>query len=344
MFRKHYKKRFTSLPFVIFRLLLSLVIFGILLSAAYSAFHYFSGVDVLKVDPKALIGILSTKLPTVTDLRLPSQILQPNVPNIASVSATPSPQLVEQKQQQPQKPDYSYFEFMVVADSHNDNDNLAKALAQAKKDQVRFVVGLGDYTDVGTLSELEKVKNEFEKAGMRYFVVPGDHDLWNSRDQQRSPTENFNGVFGPIYQSFAEEGVRLLLVYNSDNYLGLGQDQLKWLKSELDNMKNSSDTRLIFVFLHEPLYHPSSIRIMGKVEEGLKGEARELLKMFKDGGVKEVFAGDTHYFTSYQEPETGLHMFTSGALTGLRNAQAPRYIKVKVYPDNKYVVEDVEVR
>ena len=96
--------------------------------------------------------------------------------------------------------------------------------------------------------------------------------------------------------------------------------------------------------MHEPLYHPSSDRVMGKTEPNLKKEAQDLIKLFKSSGVSEVFAGDIHFFTGYVEPQTGLKMTTVGSLASLRNVQSPRFVVVSVFDDGGYEVEDIEVK
>jgi len=58
MFRKHHTKRSSNIFFVIFRLMLSLVMFGLLLGGVYSAYKHFSGLDPLKLDPQALVNSL----------------------------------------------------------------------------------------------------------------------------------------------------------------------------------------------------------------------------------------------------------------------------------------------
>jgi len=207
-----------------------------------------------------------------------------------------------------------------------------------------FIIGLGDYTEVGTLDELEKAKKEFDQSGIRYFLAAGDHDLWDARDKQQDPTENFKTVFGLTYQSFSYKNAFFIIIYNSDNYLGVSDVQLAWIKEQLNKAQSQSEIETIFVFLQEPLYHPSSNRIMGKTEDKLKEQAKNLTKILKEGKVKEVFAGDIHFFTRYQEPETGLAMTTIGAVASTRNTQAPRYGIVTVYGDGNYMVEDIEIK
>lgn len=337
MFRRRYRRRSSFLPFVIFRTILSLAIFGVLIYGGLIAFRQFSGLNLVKLDfQKDLPAIAATVLSQL-QIKLPAnfQALQVNKQAVGGVQ-TP----MENKQ--PKLKALLSFKFLLVADSHDDNDNLRKALSQ--NPGISFVIGLGDYSDVGTLDELQAVKKVLDGAGIRYFVTPGDHDLWDARDKGKDPLFNVTQVFGRPYQSFNYKNVRFLILYNADNYLGLGEVQKSWLNDEINRISQEKDTNLVLAFTHEPLYHPSSIRGMGKVEPKLIDEAKWLTKTLNDNGIKEIFAGDVHYFTQYSEPETNLKMTTIGALTGVRNAQAPRYGIVSVYQDGSYDVEDVEIK
>ncbi len=236
------------------------------------------------------------------------------------------------------------FSFAIIADPHKDMNNLNKALEQAKSNQARFIVGIGDLSDVGTDDELRNSKEQFDLAGLPYYVTPGDHDLWDSRDKGNPPDTNFKETFGVPYQSFAYDKVRVVLVYNSDNYEGLDDLQLKWLDEELKRVYADEEAKLIFVALATPLYHPSSDHVMGKVTPNLKNQASHLIDLFKKNGVDEVFAADTHYFTRYTEPTMNLKMTTSGAVTSDRNPQSPRFVMVDVFEDGTYDVKETPVQ
>lgn len=311
--RKHQGRRSTNIVFVIFRLMLSLVMFGLLLGGVYSAYKHFSGFDPLKLDPQAIVSNL-------IQAKTPQQFIQ----------ATPNSAYE--------------FRFVLMADSHNDSVNLKKAIAQVKQNypDSQFIIGLGDYTEVGTLDELKKAKNEFDLSTLRYFLTSGDHDLWDSRDKQTDPPTNFKEIFGPLYQAFTFNGFRFIILYNSDNYLGLGHEQINWLTDELEKAKQ--EARGIFVFIHEPLYHPSSDHFMGRVEKQLQQQAESLIYQLKEAGVKKVFAGDVHYFSEYSEPKINLSMVTIGAITIERNPQSPRFAVVYVFEDGTTKVEDVEIK
>lgn len=338
MFKKHGSKRSSNPLFVIFRLFLSLSMFVLLLGGVYAAYKHFSGVDPLKMDPQALVSnLIQSKSPkqflAVWDRVLGQSTKKDPIPfdNLTKTPEAPTSSPV--------------FKFVLIADSHNDTSNLKKALAQAKQKypDVKFIIGLGDYTDVGTITELTATKRELDSSGLRYFLVAGDHDLWDSRNKQEDPQTNFKEVFGPLYQSFIYENFKFLLLDNSDNYKGFGSEQSSWITSEFEKVKTEG-VKGIFVLLHEPLYHPSSDHYMGKVEKDLKSQADGLIFQLKQAGVKKVFAGDIHYYSEYEEPVTKISMITVGALVTERNPQTPRFVVVTVFEDGTSKVDDIEVK
>ena len=208
---------------------------------------------------------------------------------------------------------------------------------------LKFIIGLGDYTEVGTIDELKNAKKELDNSGLRYFLIPGDHDLWDCRNRELAPVSCFNQVFGPAYQAFTFENFEFLLLNNSDNYTGFDPMQLKWITDELEKVKTAG-LKGTFVFLHEPLFHPSSDHVMGWVEKDLKAQAGGLMFQLKEAGAAKVFAGDIHYFSEYSEPKTDTPMVTIGAVTMERNPQAPRFAVVSVFEDGSTKVEDVEIK
>lgn len=346
MFRSHGSKKgggpFGFL-FTLFRLGLSLVIMGVLLLGIYQAYKTFSGVDLLKVSTQSLT---SSFLSSDEAYKLITSIL----------SAKPEDSLTQAKKfikegkvdlPQPstiKAPDVPLdFKFAIVTDSHNDNEDLKKALTQAKDAGAKFAVGLGDYTNVGTPDELRSAKLAFDTVNLSYYVTPGDHDLWDSRNRNLPAVKGFTDVFGSPYQSFAYSDARFILVYDSDNYLGLNSAQLTWLEGELSRV-NQDKPKNIFIMTSSPLFHPSSDHFMGKVTPKLIDQAEHLRKLFKDSNVSEVFAGDVHFYSRYTDPKYDLKMTVVGAVTKDRNAQNPRYVMVDVYIDGSYNIEDLEIK
>lgn len=325
--------------------------FTFLLGGTYAAYKHFSGLDPLKLDPQAILkNVLASRSPQQFVAALSSLKLNTSFPNedkkLAAQSFKNNTPTGLENLTQPQTVSSNYlFKFMLVADSHNDNDNLRKAISQVKKDfpDTKFIIGLGDYTDAGTEEELKKAKNEFDLSTLRYFLIAGDHDLWDSRNRNIEADTNFKAVFGPAFQSFTFDNFKFLLLDNSDNYQGISSEQQKWISDQLEKSKTENNQGVL-VFIHEPLYHPSSDHFMGRVEKELKQQAESLIFQLKTAGVKKIFSGDTHYFSEYEEPVTKLPMVTVGAVVTDRNPQAPRFAIVYVYQDGTTKVEDLEIK
>ena len=324
------------------RFFLSLVILLILGFGLLLAYRNFSGVNPLTLSPTQ---VAKSFLSADSAYALITSLLTFNPKDsLSKVTGTsvddPDSQTAEN--QQPTAP--LKFKFAIVADGHKDMNNLKKALEVAKRNDAKFVVGLGDLSDVGTIDELRNSKEQFDLAGLPYYITPGDHDLWDARDKGKPADQNIKEVFGSTYQSFAYDSVRFLLVFNSDNYLGLDELQLNWIESELARLQKEEGNKTVFVALATPLYHPSSDHVMGKVTPKLKNQAEHLISIFKKSGVEEVFAADTHYFTRFIEPTMDLKMTTVGAVTSDRNPQTPRFALVEVYEDGTYQVKETEVK
>lgn len=334
MFRNHdngYKKRSSFLPFVILRVFLSLAIMLVFAFGVYSAYKHFSGVDPLSLDPKAIV----LSWPSMLSAKLPDSIS--DVKKVLKVESEKDKSMSNEFKGKPSL----VLRFGLIADAHNNLSDLRKSLSQLKDKGVGFIIGLGDYSDVGTLEELERTRQVFEASGLPFYLTAGDHDLWDCNNRGMSPTCNFEAVFGPAYQSFRYSKIRFIILNNSDNKSGFDQPQLIWLEEEL---AKSEDTQLTLVFMHEPLYHPSSDHVMGKTSPKLREQAEHVVKLLKDSGVNEVFAGDTHFFSRYEEPKQKLRMTAVGALSRERNAQVPRFALVDIYLDGSYNVSDIEVR
>lgn len=346
-----YRRKKRLLPVTIFRLFLTLILLFVFAVGLLSAFRYFSGIDLLSLSPQA---VLNSTLSTPEGQKLAEKTQGYSTPSflnplVAKYLKQNSPLNKTASDNSVQANSTSHSEekviltFAEVADSHNDNQNLEKALSQAKQAGAQFVIGLGDYSDVGTSGELEAAKSVFDQSGLPYYVTAGDHDLWDDRDKGRQPEQTFKSVFGIPYKSFAYGNNRFILLDNSDDYLGMDSYQIEWFQSELNRVVKTSPKN-IFVFLHEPLYHPSSDHIMGKTNPQLASQASQLITMMKEAKVSEVFAGDIHYFTTYVDPSSELHMTTVGAITSARNVQSPRFLLVDVYSDGSYNIYDTEIK
>lgn len=338
---EHKKRKHGGGILGILRLFMSLFMICLLLLGGYLAFKQFSGYDPLKLDPK---GVLQQLLTSEGAVNLITGLLSANPPtsldevkgilgdeqNSAGSTEQPSNAPV-------------LFKYAIIADSHKDTDNLRKAINQAKAEGAEFIVGMGDFSDVGTMEELQATKSVFNGGGLPFYLTPGDHDLWDSRDKKNPAEQNFSSVFGTPYQSFSFKGARFIIVFNSDNYVGLDSVQLKWVEDEV-RRNEEEKPKVTFAFASTPFYHPSSDHVMGKETPKLKNQAEHLTSIMQKGGVDEVFFADTHFATRYVEPKNNLKMMTVGAVTSIKNPQAPRFVMVDVRDDGSYNIREVEVK
>lgn len=335
------KKRGMPFPLLVLRMFLSLTMILILGLVILQASIYFSG-GKTEQDPQAILKQLKSDPQGAILTLLSSQEVLKNISILQNLNnskknepkTSPNPKIIPVGN--------PVLKFALVSDSHNDNNNLAKALSMAKNKGAKFIVGLGDYTATGTLPELRSAKETFESGGLPYYLTAGDHDLWEAREKKLPAIANFNQVFGSPYQSFVDSNTRFVIVDNSDNYEGVSSLEFSWLKDVLTNTQNNSPAAIL-VFLHEPLSHPTSDRVMGSDTPKLTDQAKELEDLFKSSKVGAIFAGNIHAYSSY-EGKSGIPMFTIGAITADRNVQLPRFAIVDIFENGSYNVEDIEIK
>ncbi len=242
----------------------------------------------------------------------------------------------------------------LIADSHNENDLLAKALAQAKEQNVDFVIGLGDYTNLGTDDEIYSAKKAFDDSGVKFYTLAGDRDGWDNREHGEYNLTNYNQYFGPGSQEFTQKEIRFVLIDNSNLYLGIPSvdwDLInQWIKGVYNPIPGSGaspipmeESKLTFVFAHKTPFHPDSAHIMGEDSPMVAEEANQLIKLIEEKKVDGFFSGDLHFFAQFNSPGGSVKMATIGAVASQRNFQGPRFAILKVYSDYSWEVLDVPI-
>jgi len=243
----------------------------------------------------------------------------------------------------------------VLADVHEDLQNLEKALKIAGDKGVKYVVVVGDITNYGDVAALEKVKNVLEKSGAKYFILPGDHDL-----AQSVSVDNFKQVFGADYNVEDLYGVKFLLLDNSFNYSVLPAQEISWLQQNIDKTD--------FVFMSQPLYTSGLSSFFEKIymgstttapeteelkqkQEAVKDQGVLILNLIRSqSSVKAVFSGEHHKSSKQTDPNrTSLEHYVVGAVSSTVNdypqsiIQTPRFSLLTIYEDKTYQVEDVVI-
>lgn len=229
-------------------------------------------------------------------------------------------------QKQEIKPTESAVKVAIMADVHNDTETLKKALEQAKKEGVTMVIVNGDMTINGQTKELAAVRAVLDESGIKYAVVPGNHDWWGKAG-------TYTAVFGIGYGVLRVDDAKYILINNSDGK-GLGDRQWAWLANELGECWVVTCAAVA----HEPLNHHFSVHVMGEKNNKVAAEAGKLLELLVKNNVGKLYSGHLHYASSYNLG--GMETILVGAISSSRNTQTPRWTMVE--GGEERVVEVVE--
>lgn len=249
------------------------------------------------------------------------------------------PLFEENEQENAQKAKKAVLKIAIVSDSGGENDLLKRALTQAQGKGIDFVIGLGDWTTIGTIAQLSVAKQVFDDSKLEYYVTAGDHDLWASRNRGDDPATNFNQSFGKAAHLIEKNRIQIVILDNSDIYKGIASDSWELLFNGL-----KKDVKLRFVMAHKTPFHPDSDHIMGQDAQNVKAQAENLLAILEEGQIAGFFSGDLHFFAQFKTPKNAVKITTIGAVASQKNFQGPRFATVTVYDDYSWEVEDIEIR
>ena len=156
------------------------------------------------------------------------------------------------------------FYFVQLSDSHwgfegpaqnpDASGTLKKAIASVNSlseppDFIMFTGDLTHTTEDGQvrrkrMTEFRDIVKDLNVRNIRY--MPGEHDA--SLDHGRA----FKEFFGETHYTFDHKGVHFVVVDNVSNPdASIGEEQLAWLKADLD--KQPKEARIV-VFTHRPLF------------------------------------------------------------------------------------------
>jgi predicted MPP superfamily phosphohydrolase len=219
--------------------------------------------------------------------------------------------------------------FAVISDIHSDFQNLQKVLDKIKNDKMDFVIIAGDLTTVGAASEFKKVKDLLDKSGLKYYVIPGNHDYY----KKTAITNPFLDVFSLSYESFQINQTKFILI---DNAGDVDQVQSNWIDGQIADCPKL----YCLVFSHMPLNHEYLLHIMGEDNPKIALEAKSLVKKLVDFKIKKLYAGHIHYLSDYIFE--GLETYTDGAIYTNKNQSPSRFLEVTVsQPDFKLAEQEV---
>jgi len=248
--------------------------------------------------------------------------------------------------------------FGIVTDSHYaDQDQLRNRyyresltkmnefVKQMNKENVEFIIELGDFKDQGnpsteesTINYLRTIEEEFQKfRGDKYHVL-GNHDVDSiSKEQFLANITNTNISQESKYYSFDLNGLHFIVLdanfrsdcldYDAGNYdwtdANIPQAELNWLESDL-----ASTSKPSIVFVHQ--------QIDGQGENYVKNAADVRLILQKGKKVLAVFQGHNH--AGHYSLIKGIHYYTLKAMVEGDGEENNSYAIVEIHDDYRITV------
>ncbi len=187
--------------------------------------------------------------------------------------------------------DPDHFQFVIVSDrtgGHRDGV-FQSAIRKINTLRPEFVISVGDLIEGYTIDgeQIDREWKEFngflEPLAMRFFYVPGNHDIWSAGSRHE-----WEQRLGASYYHFTYKNVLFLCLNSEDGGpTQLGAEQLAWLE---ETLRENTDVRWTLIFLHKALWvyqQEGRTTRWDRVEEALGGRPHS------------VFAGHRHQYVAY---------------------------------------------
>ncbi|MBX3127979.1 MAG: metallophosphoesterase [Polyangiaceae bacterium] len=161
---------------------------------------------------------------------------------------------------------------------------------------VRFLLGAGDLTQQGSVSELSRFELELRSLQVPYYTTLGNHELGNTPPP-------YQDLYGRGSFSFVFREVRFTLLDSASATL----DPLVygWLEGWLAQGKGSVHV----VAMHVPPLDPSGLRNGGF---GSRAEAAKLLSRLAQGSVDLTLYGHIHSYYGFENAGIPAHVSGGG--------------------------------
>lgn len=187
------------------------------------------------------------------------------------------------------------FRFAAMADIQQAMDRVDDIFAHiSARDDVRFVMFMGDLTDEAQVAEYDLFEQQLEALDVPFYGTIGNHELWDdpARWLERFGRYNVHFLFRQVAFTFVDSGNGSIdpLVY----------ERLEgWLADSAD--------RVHIFGTHYPVIDPIGIR-SGSFRS--RPEAARLLTMLAGGGVDLTLYGHIHSYYAFDN--AGIPAYISG--------------------------------
>jgi len=197
------------------------------------------------------------------------------------------------------------FSFAVFGDSCDGHQIFNDLITKIGRDKtIALVVNLGDFASTGQQAQYNEFKKTVSRLKIPVYNTLGNHDgIYGG-------WKIFRKMFGPSYYSFDYDNSHFIVLDNAFKE-SFDRDQFEWLKRDLTLSR--ADHK--FVFMHKPVFDPSTI-YKDYIMSG-RAVTEELMGLFQKYKVDYVFAGHIHgYAKSKRDGVT--YIVSGGAGSPLR--------------------------
>ena len=202
-------------------------------------------------------------------------------------------------QETPTGADETEFSFIVCGDPQNNYEVFDKIVSAAK--DVDFLIVAGDLTGSGTSTEFQNFLPHLEGKGIKYYLVPGNHDV------ATGPVSAYESFLGPRHQSFQHKNAYFVLFDNSDPNRGFDQQERDFVKAALDS--RPKNVQHVFAVCHVPPGYPYSLSEGISQSSGINLND-DIPPVLSTGGVELLFCGHYHAYKRYKSD--GLEVVITG--------------------------------
>lgn len=224
-----------------------------------------------------------------------------------------------------------------IAESEAILDSTIELLLNDKEIDIIFITGdnVCDGERTGHY-ELQKKLRKLTDAGKRVFIITGTHDLHPkplgysvefgehevagcTRDELIEIYKEFGyaDAIATHHDTFSyvaklDDTTRLIALNDDgigfeDGFHGYFEDQLNWIKEQLEEGRKSGDKMLVIT--HHPLLAPSPFYAF-YCKDQMLGNCDEIRELFADYGVQFVFTGHTHMHNiNYYDTKKGNRIY-----------------------------------
>jgi 3',5'-cyclic AMP phosphodiesterase CpdA len=238
-----------------------------------------------------------------------------------------------------------HFSFAFFTDIHLNKKNngcftaFDKAIQNAKRNKVDFIVTGGDNLDIDILGDdavtanvlFQKFKEVITKSDIPFYPTIGNHDrFWGvSKNDQLYNEGLFEKYLGRTYYSFKHKGWHFIILNTSNSVVD--DEQMKWLETDLQSIDSKTP---IVVSVHVPflsVYYPT---LKGKyTDTDTFSNFKEIWNMFEDKNLKLVLQGHMHLYEEIKVKN--VQFITAGAVSaswwgGTYHGTEEGFLKVNV--------------